>query len=96
MVLAEIHGGELMKRLLAGLLVTSLMVGHVEATALQYPPSNTTPVASSSSKSNVVPITAIVASVAAIGFVVFKVRRNKQAKAARFNIYVAQGGTHVQ
>lgn len=84
-----------MKRLSVALLAVSLMVGHVghaNATALQYPPTPE-PVASSggSSKSNVVPITAIVAGVVTLGYVVFKVRKGQQARVARFNIYVAQG-----
>lgn len=82
-----------MKRLIAVALAVGLLAGQVDAQALQYTPQAETQTSNSGGgHSNVVPIAAITSAVLAVGYVVFKVRRGKQARAARFNVYVSNKG----
>lgn len=83
-----------MKIILTGLLSVGLLAGSVDARALQYQP-QTAPVSDNTGghSSNVLPLVAIAGAVVTTGLILFKVHKVKQARKAKFNVYVlAQGG----
>lgn len=82
-----------MKRLTMLGLSLAMLAGQAQGQAMQYPAVQSAPAASSgqSSGSSVVPIVAIVGAVVTTGYILFRVHRVKQARKARFNIYVKAG-----
>jgi hypothetical protein len=83
-----------MKTFITGLLMAGLLVGPLQARTLPYQ-QDAAPASDSGGghSTNVLPLVAIAGAVITTGYVLFKVHKVKQARAARFSVYVmAKGG----
>lgn len=83
-----------MKTLIVGLLIAGMLSGVsgvAGARELQYPQPASTPT-NDSGGSNVLPLVAIAGAVVTTGLILFKIHKIKQARAARFSIYVMAKG----
>jgi hypothetical protein len=75
-----------MKKLLASVLIAGLLGSPLHA-VMQYQPEPSA-AQSSGGRSNIVPVVAITSAVLAVGYTIFKVKKAKTARAARFNVFV--------